>query len=157
MVQNLKEWINTLLLTSLRDIIKSYSLEQFKLEDRERIISKITAKVAEGFSGFGLSLETFNVIGLEAPEGYVNLEPIKSITRAIDDKDDFDQLIIKKQNLNERIKELEGNIKKLEDDLLNDVISEDKFNEKIKLTKQFIAEAEAELEKINESISKSEK
>ena len=106
-VQNLKEWIDTLLLTSLRDIIKSYSLEQLKLEDRERIISKITAKVAEEFSGYGLSLETFNVIGLEAPEGYVNLEPIKSITRAKDDKEDFDQLIIKKQKFNERIKELE--------------------------------------------------
>lgn len=66
---NLKEWIMSLLNSSLRDIFKNYQAKQVVLEERERVINLITSKVSEEFMRYGLELETFNIIGVKAPEG----------------------------------------------------------------------------------------
>lgn len=68
-VQNLKEWIMSLLNSSLRDIFKNHQAKQVLLEERERVINLITSKVSEEFMRYGLELETLNIIGVKAPEG----------------------------------------------------------------------------------------
>lgn len=68
-VQNLKEWITSLLNTSLRDMFKNHQAKQVILEERERIINLIIAKVSEELMKYGLELETLNIIGVKAPEG----------------------------------------------------------------------------------------
>ena len=153
MIQDLKKWIESLLLTSLRDIIKSYSFEQIKLEDREKIVYKLREKVAEEFTSYGLILDTFNIIKLVEPESYVKLGPIKSILKTKNDKEEFELLILRKKNLKRRINELNRVIKDFEDNLLFDEISEHKFEEKIQQAKNFIAETEIELERIVHCIS----
>jgi hypothetical protein len=151
--QDLRKWIESLLLTSLRDIIKSYSLEQIKLEDREKIVYKLREKVAEEFTSYGLILDTFNIIKLVEPESYVKLGPIKSILKSKNDKEEFELLILRKKNLKRRINELNRVIKDFEDNLLFDEINEQKFAEKIQQAKNFIAETEIELERIDQCIT----
>ena len=68
-LQNLKEWIMSLLNTSLRDMFKNHQAKQVILEERERIINLIIAKVSEELMKYGLELETLNIIGVKAPEG----------------------------------------------------------------------------------------
>ena len=68
-VENLKEWIISLLNSSLRDIFKNHHAKQVVLEERERVINLIIAKVSEEFMRYGLDLETLNIIGVKAPEG----------------------------------------------------------------------------------------
>ena len=66
-VQDLKDWIMTLLHTSLRDIFKNYTMKSIILEERERVINLVASKVTEEFVQYGLELESFNVIGLKTP------------------------------------------------------------------------------------------
>jgi len=68
-VIDLKDWIMSLLHTSLRDIFKNYKAKEVLLEERERIITRITSKITDEFLRYGLNLESFNLIGLKLPEG----------------------------------------------------------------------------------------
>jgi len=68
-IQNLKEWIMSLLNSSLRDMFKNHQAKQVVLEDRERIINLIISKVSDEFMRYGLELETLNIIGVKAPKG----------------------------------------------------------------------------------------
>lgn len=72
-VQDLKDWIMGLLQTSLRDIFKNYKAKEVLLEERKRVITRITSKITEEFLRYGLSLETFNLLGIKPPEGTENL------------------------------------------------------------------------------------
>ncbi|MHA1466586.1 MAG: SPFH domain-containing protein [Promethearchaeota archaeon] len=68
-VENLKEWIMSLLNSSLRDIFKNHQAKQVVLEERERVINLVIAKISEEFMRYGLELETLNIIGVKASEG----------------------------------------------------------------------------------------
>ena len=67
-VKDTKVWMMSLILTSLRDIFKLYSVNCIMLQDRERVIDEITAKVTEEFVQYGLEIESFNILGIKAPE-----------------------------------------------------------------------------------------
>jgi len=126
-VQDIKDWIISLLHTSLRDIFKNYFVKQIILEERERVINLITAKVTEEFIRYGLELETFNIIGLKA-----TIEAQKII-----DKDRA-----KKKNLEDRIKELNEKKNELQNLLLNDRITQKEYYKKREQIDRFIKEAQ---------------
>lgn len=154
-VQELKDWIMTLLLTSLRDIFKNYSVKHIIKEERERVINLITSKITEEFVRYGLELETFNIVGIKTDEDVQNLleqDKEKAITIAEKDKNDLNDLIQQKTELQNRIKALIAKKSELQDKLLNDGITKEEYENKKEQTQIFINEAEEELKKIEEKI-----
>ena len=131
-IQDIKDWIMSLLHTSLRDIFKNYFVKQIILEERERVINLITAKVTEEFIRYGLELETFNIIGLKTTE---------EVQEIIDhDKKG-------KKRLQDRIKELDEKKNELQNLLLNDKITQKDYDKKREQIEIFIDEAQEELKK----------
>ncbi len=154
-VQDLKEWIISLLHTSLRDIFKKYGVKQIILEERERVIALITSKVTEEFVRYGLELETFNIIGMKTPEDIQDIldqdkEKTKTIAQA--SKDNLDDLIQQKNDLQSRIKDLKDKLKELQDKLVDDEINQEEYNKKKTQIQIFIDEAEKDLKKVNEQL-----
>ncbi|MFX0049549.1 MAG: SPFH domain-containing protein [Candidatus Hermodarchaeota archaeon] len=94
-VQNLKEWIMSLLNSSLRDIFKNHQAKQVVLEERERVINLITSKVSEEFMKYGLELETLNIIGVKAPEGTEKLFAVEREKGKV--SDELEVLQLKKE------------------------------------------------------------
>jgi len=150
-IQNLRKFIMGLLHTSLRDIIKTYNAKNILLEDRERVINLITAKVTEEFIRYGLELETLNIIGIKTPEGkekLFELEREKINAAHEDSKSDMENLTKQKMDLQNRIQELKEKLKKQQDLLLNDKISKEEYEAKKKQINQFIEETNEELQKL---------
>lgn len=129
-VQDLKEWIMSLIHTSLRDLFKNYQAKQVVLEDRERVINLIIPKVSEELMVYGLELETLNIIGVKALEakGKISdqLEVLKlkkelevqkleltSIKKAHKRKEDIldSQLELEKTKIKTEGEYIEGNVK----------------------------------------------
>ncbi len=140
-IQDLKEWIIGLLHSSLRDIFKNYTAKNIILEDRERAINLLTSKITEEFLRYGLELETFNVIGINAPGDTQNIlkhEELKT-----------EYLIKQRKNLQIRIEELKNNLKEQQDLLLKDKISQEDYNKKKKQIQLFIKETQEELKKFD--------
>lgn len=156
--QDLKDWIMTLLHTSLRDIFKNYIMKSIILEERERIINFVTSKITDEFGRYGLELETFNVIGLKTPsdvEDVLEHKKHKTKTIAQSSKSSLDNLIKQKQHFENRIKDLTNKMKELQNKLLNDEIDKREYDKKNQQIQSFIDEAQEELKKIDEAISKS--
>ncbi len=155
-VQNLKDWIITLLHTSLRDIFKNYDAKSILLEDRERVIHLITSKMTEEFFRYGLDLETFNIIGVRAPEEMKDLYNQEKLqTRIIDDSkiENLETLIREKDELKERIKNLKRKLKQLQDSLIDDKISQDEYENKKEQILTFINELEKDILKIDAKLN----
>ena len=151
-VQDLKDWIMSLLHTSLRDIFKNYNVKQVILEDRERVINLITSKITEEFLRYGLELETFNIIGIKTPEDLQEVidqdkEKMKVMSQVSRDK--LEDLILQKEELQLRMKELKDKKNELQDKLLKDEINSEEYGKKKKQIDLFIEETEEELNKIN--------
>jgi len=117
-VQDLKEWIMSLLNSSLRDIFKKHQAKQVVLEERERVINLITSKVSEEFMRYGLELETLNIIGVKAPEGTEKLFEVEREKGKISDELEILQL---KKELEAKKMELESTKKayKRKEDILD--------------------------------------
>ena len=140
-IQDLRDWIISLLHTSLRDIFKNYSVKSIILEDRERVINLITSKITEEFLIYGLELETFNVIGIKAPDDAQNIFR--------EDKEKNEYIIRQKKDLQTRINDLKDKLKEQQDLLLKDKIKQEDYDKKKKQIQIFIEEAQDELKKIN--------
>lgn len=156
-VQDLKDWIMSLLHTSLRDIFKKYSVKYIILEERERVINLVISKVTEEFLQYGLELESFNIIGLKTTEDVQKLleqDKEKSFAVAQVCKDALDDLIQNKNDLQIRIKELDAKKRALQDNLLNNEITQTEYENKKRQIEIFINEAQEDLKKIEESISR---
>jgi len=138
-IQNLKDWIVSLMHTSLRDIFKTYNAKSIILEDRERVINLITSKVTEEFLRYGLELETLNVIGIKAPDDAEKLFK--------EDKGIIEYFAKQKKNLQKRIEELKNKLKEQQDLLLKDKITQQDYNNKKKQIQMFIDEVQDELKK----------
>lgn len=110
-LQNLKEWIMSLLNTSLRDMFKNQQAKQIVLEEREKIINLIIAKVSEELMKYGLELETLNIIGVKGPEGTEKLFEIEREKSKISDELELlklkKELEIKKRDFESAKKEFE--------------------------------------------------
>ena len=154
-VQDLKDWIMSLLHTSLRDIFKNYNVKQIILEDRERVINLITSKITEEFLRYGLELETFNIIGIKTPEDLQEVidqdkEKLKTISRV--SRDNLEDIIQQKEELQFRLKELKDKKKELQDKLLKDEMNSEEYGKKKRQIDLFIEETEQELSKINNQL-----
>lgn len=154
-IQDLKNWIMSLLHTSLRDIFKSYNVKQVILEDRERVINLITSKITEEFLSYGLELETFNIIGIKTPEDIQEVldqdkEKMKVMSQV--SRGNLEDLILQKEELQLRMKELKDKIKELQDKLLRDEINSEEYGKKKKQIDLFIEETEQDLNKIDNQL-----
>jgi len=67
-VQDLRDWIMSTLITSLRDIFKDYTMRNIFLEKRDRVINLVISKITEEFAQFGLELITFNILNIDTPK-----------------------------------------------------------------------------------------
>jgi len=133
--QNIKDWIMSLLHTSLRDIFKTYTANSIVYEDRERIIHQVIAKVTDEFIQYGLELVTFNVKDLKMPDNYdVLIRQMKQL------KERNEELIVKKNNL--------------QDKLLDGKITQEEYDEKAIMIEKFINEINEDLKKSKEKLSK---
>ncbi|MBA7555135.1 hypothetical protein ES705_47788 [subsurface metagenome] len=154
-VQDLKDWIMSLLHTSLRDIFKNYNVKQVILEDRERVINLITSKITEEFLRYGLELETFNIIGIKTPEDIQEVldqdkEKMKAMSQV--SRGNLEDLILQKEELQLRMKELKDKKNKLQDKLLKDEINSEEYGKKKRQIDLFIEETEQELNKIENQL-----
>ncbi|MFO8019566.1 MAG: SPFH domain-containing protein [Promethearchaeia archaeon] len=155
-VQDLKEWIMSLLHTSLRDIFKHYPVKEILLEDRERIINQVIAKVTEEFLKYGLELESFNLLGLKTSEEVEKiLEQDKEQTLAVagECREDLETLRENKKNIKTRISNLKAKKRSLQDKLLNDEIDEATYQKKKGHIERFLKEAKEELSKVKKLIN----
>lgn len=154
-VQDLKDWIKSLLHTSLRDIFKQYDLKDIILEDRERVLNLVTSKITEEFVRYGLDLETFNILGDKVPQDVreiLEFEMEKSKAIEISCKEDFDKCIDQKRVLQARIDEFRDRITNLQDQRLNGDISREEFEQAKIEVEEFMAEAEEELKAVDDLI-----
>ncbi len=154
-IRDLKEWIISLLHTSLRDIFKIYTAKSIILEDRERVFNLVISKITEEFLRYGLELDTFNVIGIKAPneaqkfftdvsEKFTNFFKLFK-----DDRERVDYESNQRKEFQKRIKELKNKLNEQQDLLLNDKITQEEYNKKKRQIQMFIEEVEEELNKNN--------
>ncbi|NVM37467.1 MAG: SPFH domain-containing protein [Candidatus Lokiarchaeota archaeon] len=135
--QDLKNFIMSLLHTSLRDIFKTYNAKSIILEDRERVINLTTSKITEEFLRYGLELETFNVIGIKAAGGAEKLFK--------EDKERIEYITKHKKDLQNRVEDLKNKLNEQQDLLLNDKITQEEYDKKKEQIHRFIDEAEDDL------------
>lgn len=133
-VENLRDWIITLLQTSLRDIFKKYSAGCIIMEDREKVIDEVTAKVTEEFLKYGLDLETFNIIGLKYDEG---LEEIAGSG------------VKRRKALHDRIADLERRKQAIQDELLAGDLTKADYTAKREQLDEFLDEARQQLKELD--------
>ncbi|HEY0090223.1 MAG TPA: SPFH domain-containing protein [Candidatus Lokiarchaeia archaeon] len=150
-IQDLKDWITSLLHTSLRDIFKKYNAKNIMLENREKVINLVSTKIKEEFVKYGLVLDTFNVIGIKTAE---NVEKLFE-----EEKEKLLYLNTQKNSILQRIKELKDKLNELQNLLLDDKLTKMEYEKKKQLIQIFIEESEEELRKLKinlEDFSKDE-
>ncbi len=154
---DLKNWIKSLLHTSLRDIFKNYEVKQILLEDRERVLNLVISKVTEEFLKFGLELETFNLLGIKYPDELRSIiEQDVTKTKLISKigKESVNGLIEQKKNIENRINELKEKLQEEQNKLLDAKINQEYYEKKKEQIEDFIKEYQEELKKISEKISR---
>ncbi|MBD3214460.1 MAG: hypothetical protein GF311_17745 [Candidatus Lokiarchaeota archaeon] len=72
-LDDVKNWILSLLQTVLRDTFKNYTAKQILLEDRERVLNVVNSKIMEDFLKYGMEFESLNLLGIQVPEGVDSL------------------------------------------------------------------------------------
>ncbi len=145
-IQDLKNWIISLLHTSLRDIFKKYNAKSIILEDREQVMKLVKSKITEEFLKYGLTLEIFNVIGIKTPDDVEKLFE--------QEKEKRQYIITQKNNIQQRIKDLKDKLNEQQNLLVDDKISQGDYERKKRQIQTFINEAEEELNDINEMLNK---
>jgi regulator of protease activity HflC (stomatin/prohibitin superfamily) len=110
-VEDLKNWIKSLMHTSLRDIFKNYIAKEVLLEDRERVINQITSKMTEELLRYGLELESINILGIKAPEG---TEKLFGVEREKAKMEDEREILKAKEQLESEKRALEASKKDFE-------------------------------------------
>jgi len=104
-VEDLKNWIKSLMHTSLRDIFKNYNAKEVLLEDRERVINQITSKMTEELLRYGLELESFNILGIKAPK---STEKLFGVERAKAKIEDEREILKSKEQLEKEKRDIEA-------------------------------------------------
>jgi membrane protease subunit (stomatin/prohibitin family) len=143
-IQDLKDWIISLLHTSLRDIFKNYNAKSIILEDRERVMSLVIAKITEEFLKYGLTLDSFNFIGIKTP---IDVEKLFE-----GEKERKEYLKSQMNNIQQRIKELKDKLNEQQDLLLDDKITQEVYEMKKQQIQSFIREAETEFSLVKDML-----
>ncbi|MFW9951102.1 MAG: SPFH domain-containing protein, partial [Candidatus Thorarchaeota archaeon] len=140
--QQLKEFINGLLFTSLRDIFKKYTAKQVMLEERDRIINLITGKVVEEFLRYGLELETLDILGVKTPGGNETLFNVEKVKFKLSEDAEIYKLNLELANSGKRIAELKEKLDTLDELLVNDKISKDLYKTRVQRIEKELKELE---------------
>jgi membrane protease subunit (stomatin/prohibitin family) len=62
---DLKEWINSLLLTSLRQTFRNFTIEGLHSDKIKKFTHHLRALMIEDLVSYGLTLESFNILGIK--------------------------------------------------------------------------------------------
>lgn len=154
-IQDLKDWIIGLLQSSLREIFKNYKAKEVLLEERKRIITRVTSKITEEFLRYGLSLETFNLLGLKPPEGTENLYKVEREKERIADemeiskmKEELELQKMEFESTNQReISKLKRKLDELDALLAEGKLSKDIYETRVNRIEKELKECEKRLRK----------
>ncbi len=142
-VQDLKTWIKGVLHTSLRDIFHNQKLTEILIKSREQIANSILAKVGDEFLQYGLSLESFNILGIKPPRDALLLleQPKKDTLDQAQALDEARKLFaLQRQTVLERINKLNNDLHTLEDNYIAGSIDDETYESKKKALLNLIQE-----------------
>lgn len=153
---NLKKWIKSLITTSLRDILRNYNLNAILSDKREALFNKVSSKIFEEFYLYGLSLDSFNILGFKAPESAAEILESNTFTSILQNQ------IHKQKKIKEveehtvilnRISSLKDRKRNLQDQLIENQITKEEFKEKNQMLTLFLEQAEVELQQFHQTKS----
>ena len=143
-----KEFITSLLVTSLRDIVKKYTLKNLVQSNREDIKALSVTKVSQEFKLYGLELISNDILGFAFdPEVQLQVDQILQETLG-----DVSKLREEKDRLSESINSMKKQLEKLEDDYASGSIEDEEFEKRESRIKKILQSREEELTKIQSKI-----
>ena len=147
------EFITSLLVTSLRDIVKKYTLKNLVQSNREDIKALSVTKVSQEFKLYGLELISNDILGFAFdPEVQMQVDDIlKEMVQ------DVSKLRDEKERIIESIANMKKQLTKLEDDYASGSIEDEEFDKKESRIKKILQSREDELQKIQSQIDETTK
>ncbi|MHA2365277.1 MAG: SPFH domain-containing protein [Candidatus Hodarchaeales archaeon] len=143
-----KEFISGLMITSLRDIVKNYTLRNFLLSNREDIKGLSRTKFSQEFKDYGLELISMDILGQAFPPEVQNdVDDILGETRA-----DISNLREEKARLEDAIKRMKLQLEELEEQYAAGNIDDEEFDKKENRINKIFKRREEDLKKIQSQI-----
>lgn len=145
-----KEFVTSLLITSLRDIVKKYTLRNLVQSNREDIKALSVTKVSQEFKIYGLELISNDILGFAfAPEVQSQVDDILNESII-----DVSSLQAEKENIRLNIADMKKKLTDLENDYASGTIDDEAYDKRETRMKKIIQSREDELETIQSKIDK---
>ena len=143
-----QDFITSLLITSLRDIVKKYTLKNLVQSNRKDIIALSVTMVSQEFKLYGLELISNDIMGFAFdPEVQTQVDDILKETL-----EDVSKLREEKDRISESITTMKKNLTQLENDYASGSIEDEEFDKKESRIKKIISAREEELKTIQSRI-----
>ena len=147
-IQQLKDWIISLFQVILRDIFKEFDISEIFQESREIVMNKVISKVCDEMNLYGLELDAFNILGFKTPENAKEIlnskqEQAYQFKKWLENEKKRD--IEDRSAIQDRIKSLKSRFQGLQNNLLENKITKEEYDDKSQIIKNFIEEANSEL------------
>ena len=143
-----KEFVKSLLTTSLRDIVKKYTLKNLVQSNREDIKALSVTKVSQEFRLYGLELISNDIIGFAfAPEVQTQVDDI--LNESIDD---VSSLQSEKEQAKLNLADMKKKLSELENDYASGTIDDDEFDKRETRIKKILKNREEELQNVQSKI-----
>lgn len=143
-----KEFVKSLLTSSLRDIVKKYTLRNLVQSNREDIKALSVTKVSQEFRLYGLELISNDIIGFAfSPEIQVQVDDI--LNESIDD---VSTLQSEKEQARLNIVDMKTKLSELENDYASGTVDDAEFDKREARIKKIIKSREEELLNIQAKI-----
>lgn len=143
-----KKFIISLFITSLRDVVKNYTLHNFLRANREDINALTRTKVSKEFKTYGLELISNDILGYAfPPEIQEEVDTILGETRA-----DLSHLRSEKERVESSIKRSKLQLEELEEQYTDGKIPDDEFDTREKRFQKIIERRQLELNEIQTQI-----
>lgn len=139
--ESTKEWIGSLYITSLADVVKKYTMVNLVRSNREDIIALIRTKMSREFQTYGLELIAADIIGFAwPPEHQAKVKELQEekINEHGDLKDEY-------ENMKESVRDLKSKLTELEDQWADGQIDDEEFEKKEARFKKLLSRREKEL------------
>ena len=148
-IQQLKDWIISLFHVILRDIFKEFDISEIFQESREIVMNKVISKVCDEMNLYGLELDAFNILGFKAPENAKEIlnskqEQAYQFKKWLENEKKRD--IEDRGAIQDRIKSLKSRLQGLQNNLLENKITREEYDDKSQIINKFMEEANSELE-----------
>ena len=143
-----REFITSLLITSLRDIVKKYTLKNLVQSNREDVKAMSVTKVSQEFRLYGLELISNDILGFAfAPEIQLQVDEILN-----EDIDNVLTLKAEKEQVRLAIIDMKKNLAELENEYTSGSLDDDEFEKREKRIKKIIRSREEDLKNIQSKI-----